>query len=262
MTPKIFSIPQNISEPDLFKKMVRASVIIHVVVILFFSLKAAIFSNETYEFDPAIRVDIVGLPSKITQPIPQKLPEPPSVAKEKIESKNLTPQKVAEKPKPIVLHPTKAKPDALEKIRKMEKEERRKKLLENIEQEVKQEENREQRQNRVNQILRGNQISPGSALHGLAKTEFNEYLGEVRNHMHQHFDLPEWMHDANLKALVLVYLDTSGLVTRRILERSSGDVRFDEYVLSSVDQASPFPKPPPKFIDLVRVKGITLGFPE
>jgi len=255
MNTKLLDIPKTISEPDLFRKMILFSVAAHVAFILFFGLKAALFPNESLSLDAAIQVDLVGLPDKIQQ-LPEKTkpaPAPPQVA----------PIRPVTPPIPKVQKAVNLKPavKALDKIKKLEREEREKKVLDNIKEEVAQEEAKEQRQAKLTKLLKGNAVSPGSSLHGLAKSEFNEYLGALQNHVNEHWNLPEWLQNDNLKASVTVYIDFRGVVTKRVLVTSSGDSRFDDLALKAVDEASPFPQPPPKFVDVVKVDGITLKFP-
>ncbi len=251
MNTKLLRIPKDVSEPDLFLKMIWFSIAAHIAFILFFGLKAALFPNPSLSLDAAIKVDLVGLPDKI-QSLPEKpAPAAPAPAPAKVEPK------VELKAKPVVLRPTKA----LDKIKKLEREEREKKVLDSLKAEVAQEEAKEERQAKLNKLLKGNAVSPGTALHGLAKSEFNEYLGALQNHVHEHWNLPEWLQNDTLKAAVTVYIDFRGVVTKRELVTSSGDSRFDSYALKAVDDASPFPQPPPKFVDVVRVDGITLKFP-
>jgi len=126
---------------------------------------------------------------------------------------------------------------------------------------VAKDEAKEERQAKLNKLIKGNAVSPGTALHGLAKTEFNEYLGSLQNHAHERWSLPEWLQNDSLKASILVYIDFRGTVIKRMLVSASGDSRFDDYALKLVDEASPFPPPPPKFVDVVRVNGVTLQFP-
>jgi colicin import membrane protein len=249
-----------LSDDNLFKKMVLLSVAIHLGLLIFFGLKAALFPNDTFNLDSAIRVDMVALPDKMTS-LPNKVQAPAPVVptQPKQEVKPLT--KVEVPKQAVVLKPT-TKAKTLEKIKKLEREEREKKVLENIQQEVAQEEAKTARQAKLRQLLKGNAVSPGTALHGLDKTDFNEYLGELHNHVQEHWNLPEWLQNDTLKATVIVYIDFRGVVIKRVLEKSSGDSRFDNYALKAVDEASPFPQPPAKFVDVVKVDGIVLGFPQ
>ncbi len=250
MKTNLLTVPANLSEPEIFKKMLVTSFVFHVILFLAFAFKTLILPNESLTLDPAIRVDLVALPDKVA-----KLPPPPTPAKPQekaIESK-------IKKNEPIVLHPKhEVKESAIDKIRKMQK-------MEQLENDVRRQEAKERaaRQAKAREILlKGNSVSPGSALHGLAKAEFNEYLVQIHQKVKENWNLPEWLQNEKLKATVIVYMDYRGVVIRRLLEKSSGDSRFDDYVIKAVDDSSPFPAPPSKFVDLVRVDGIVLGFPQ
>ncbi len=235
------------SEPDLFKRMVFFSLGLHLALFLFFGLKAVLFPSPSLTLDAAIKVDIVALPDKL-----QKLPEPQAPQMAKVPALSKTQKTVA-------IKSTANK--VIEKIKKQERAEREKKLLDNLKNEVAQEEAKEQRQAKLAKLLKGNAVSSGSALHGLAKSEFNEYLSSLQAHVHEHWNLPEWLQNDNLKASVTVFIDFRGVVLKRTLVNSSGDSRFDGFALKAVDEASPFPQPPPRFVDIVKADGITLKFP-
>ena len=152
----------------------------------------------------------------------------------------------------------------LDKIKQLEKEERRKNRLEEIEKEVRQEEAKEKqkRQEKAKQaLIKGNVASPGNALHGLQKLEFDEYKGSIQAHVYEHWALPEWLKTRNLKASVVVYIDETGNITKRDFIKTSGDEAFDDYVLKAVDESSPFPRPPDRLKDVLKYQGLVLGFP-
>jgi TonB family protein len=88
------------------------------------------------------------------------------------------------------------------------------------------------------------------------------YVDLVRRHAQDNFSLPKWLEDLNLKARAQVFLEPDGRVLRRYIVQSSGNDTYDEMVLSTIDKASPFPPPPKHFVDLAKVRGIQLGFPE
>lgn len=249
-----FRIPRNATEEVLFKKMIVASIALHIAVFIFFFVKASFFSGDPIDLDSTIRVDMVGLPDKVTQLPPAAKPKEPPKAETKPEVKTV---------EPVVLHPT--KPDtsaALKKIKEMAKEQERKRALEAIQQEVKADEQKAAREAKVNQILKGNAVNAGSALHGLQKSEFNDYASQVYADIHQHWNLPEFLKNDSLSATVVVYMNSLGVVIKRVVRKSSGNSQFDDLALKAVDEASPFPKPPDKFAGLVKDDGIVLGFPQ
>jgi len=242
------------NQDEMFKKMVFISAILHVTVILMMTVKTLLFPSQPIDLDQAIRVDIVALPDKMNlEDLPRK-PEPPTEQ----ESKDLPKpeKKKVEFPPPtkVDLHAKKQQQkkemaDAMSKIRELEQQEA--------------ERQRKERLARARAaLIKGNQISAGTSLKGIQKAQFDDYVSQIHEHIQKFWDLPEWLRNDSLKAVVVVKLNESGIVLKRVIEKSSGDPRFDAYVLRVVDNASPFPRPPEKFIDLVRYSGIALGFPE
>jgi len=51
-------------------------------------------------------------------------------------------------------------------------------------------------------------------------------------------------------------------VLSRKITMSSKNVEFDNKVLEAIDKASPFPKPPNRFVKIFEVKGVEFAFPE
>jgi colicin import membrane protein len=166
------------------------------------------------------------------------------------------------KPKDQSIDLKKKKTSSIEKIKQFEKEERKRKALESIRDEVRKQDLQEKSEKVKKLLAKGNVISAGTALTGTAKTEFNEYIGVLHSTVQEHWNLPEWLSNANLKATVVVYLDSQGNIKKRAIEKSSGDSRFDQYSLKAVDDSAPFPPPPEKFRDIVSADGIRFRFPQ
>jgi colicin import membrane protein len=238
------------TDEQLFQKMIFWSVAAHILLVLFFAVKTFLVPEESLPMEAAIRVDIIDLPDKVqTLPTQSKANEPKSVPKEDL--------KKAER--------SKVKENALAKIKKMQKEEERRKKIEQIKKELQQSENDQHnaKQREARQaLLKGNVISPGTSLTGLQRIEFDEYKGSVQAQIQEHWNLPEWLSRANLKATAVIFLDERGVVIKREIKRSSGDERFDALVIKTIDDASPLPPPPEKFRELFKVQGILLGFPQ
>jgi colicin import membrane protein len=260
-------------DSDLFFKIIVASAAIHFSILIIVALKATLFPSENIVAESAIRVDIVGLPEKMESlpqtapPIPTPpTPVPPSAAPQPVQPapapKVAQPKsQAAPEPKKINLS-KKTRAEALSKIKKIEQEQEKQKLLDSIKNDVEAEEKQKARQAKISQLIKGNRINAGTALHGIAKAEMAEYISQIQGQVQGHWNLPEWMLNANLKAVVTIFIDEQGRVTRRFIKRSSGDQRFDDFAVRAVDESVPFPPPPPKFLDLVGTEGISLGFPQ
>jgi colicin import membrane protein len=59
-----------------------------------------------------------------------------------------------------------------------------------------------------------------------------------------------------------VFIDSRGNILGRKIVKSSGNPSYDDEVLATIDRSAPFPAPPEKFVAIVSVEGILIGFPE
>jgi colicin import membrane protein len=257
------------SQPqEPMNRFIGYSLVAHVLIFAIFAVKAAFFKGEPIVFESAIKVDLVGLPDKVTAPpLPEAVSPAPSTAatpapqvETKIEPALPTP-KLAQKEKKvdidteaINLDVTKRKQSAaLERLKRLS-------ALEAIEKEVS-EENKKKALDKLKQI-KGNVLSNGSELSGVTRLQHDNYIAVVEHHVRQNWALPEWLARKNLKAQVRVRFDENGNIISRDIFKSSGNPSFDEVVLNTVEKSSPVPAPPAKFARILSVEGILLGFPE
>lgn len=240
-------------QDSLFSRMVMASVGLHFAVVLSFTIRTFLFPADAIDYQSAIRVDMVALPEK-GQQIPPAVEEKKTEEAPKPEAKPV--EKPPEKPKVDLKAKKKEKKDALDKIKALQ-------ALDNISDEVNENENKE-RQKRKDTQIKGNIASKGDAISGLVSTQLRGYMGQLERHAKEHWTLPQWLADLRPqpKAKAAVFLDAKGFVIRRTIVESSGNSTFDDLVLAAIDQASPFPAPPERFVDLVKVNGIQLNFPD
>ena len=243
-----------------FKKGVYFSFIAHVAVILFMIVKVTLFPTQEINFAEAIRVDMVGLPEKYdTNTLPEKIDDPA-----KLEEKKL-PEKVTEKTKAedkkakekvsdtIKIDKAKNKQkEALDKLKKMS-------AIEKIKQDVQNEEKRKQENEK---LIKGQVISKGTALTGLAKIQSNEYLSRLDQRIKTNWQLPQWLIGKPLKTKILLKIKPNGEIADRQIYQSSGNPTYDEYSLLAVDKSAPFPPVPEKFTEVFKEDGVIIGFPE
>lgn len=270
---------------DQVKRGLGISFALHALIISVFTLKAVFFDPEPIDFSQAVRVDMVGLPDKVdpkdlgTSPakedpkptLPEKNAEPPKVvekqAERPVESKSTPPK--PESPK----LPPKAKDEGinLERVKSQQKNalERLKAMaaLEKIKEDMAAEGKRTTTSGAgkaatSNTPIKGNVLSPGTSLTGLAKLQHDSYASDLDRHIKQHWALPEWLAKRDFKAQAVVYIDSRGNILGRKIVKSSGNPSYDEEVLSTIDKSAPFPAPPEKFLAIVSVEGILIGFPE
>src|SRR5476651_587847 len=93
MNLRYFKLSGNLLEKDLFKKTVAISFILHLSILLFFSIKALVFPSEALNLDAAIRIDMVDLPDKIANlPEPQQPQQPEQPQKTKLSEPKSMPE--------------------------------------------------------------------------------------------------------------------------------------------------------------------------
>lgn len=249
------------NENKEFKSAIKWSLIAHVAVFAMFTIKAAFFKSEAIDYSAAVRVDIVALPEKIdpneisaikpqekaketVKETAKPKPEPLPVKKEKVKD-----------PEVINLNKTKSKQqEALDKLKKMS-------AVDKIKNEVEREKNEKEALKKIAQV-KGNILSPGTALTGLNKLQHENYVADLDRHIKEHWSLPEWMSKRDFKAQARVRIDEKGQIISREISKSSGNSSYDDIVLDTIDQSAPFPQPPEKFAAIVSVQGILIGFPE
>lgn len=243
------------TDPEL-KKMLIVSVAFHVAIFLVFTVKTAFFPTDIPAYQPAIRVDLVGLPDKrnpekpVVTPKPEAIPEPakPNVKEE-------TPKAPAKEVKKADSGASQVA--ALNKLKSLSAIEK----LKNMEVGKSKEEAKPQAMTEP-EVIKGNVLSVGTSLKGLNKLQFDEYIGSLDVHVKNNWALPEWMLAQNFRAEVYIRLDRNGNLIERKLRIKSGNSEFDQRVMDALEKSNPFPAPPEKFVDLVGIQGITFAFPE
>lgn len=265
---KALSSYYNTLPADSFRKALIWSGSVHVAVFLFFIIRMAYFtSGETLIYERAAKVDIVALPDKFPHHHVEPEPEPPKPASPvpKMEEppappppvKEAEPVKKIEKKDPEAINlksNQKKQQEALKKIQQMKEREAIAK--------IKNQQAFQKRLAEAKKLIKGNQLSSGNDLSGLAKLQHEAYISSLEKHIRQNWALPEWLSSKNLKAQVRVRVDEHGQLVSRELVRSSGNSTFDDLALQTVERSAPMPPPPEKFIKLLKNDGILLGFPE
>lgn len=233
-----------LKKDDRFLRHLGYSVLLHVAVVVIFSIRVYFFPTEPLVIESAMRVDLVALPDKI--PDRAAVEEAPPKKAEKAPA----PEKVKPKPKDektVVLNSKKKQLDAINKLKQMS-------AIEELEKQVKKETS--------SVTYKGNQISKGSDLRGLSLLQHESYVRDVEKHIRKFWSIPQWLANKRLRAKVRIRFDESGTIVAKDLIQSSGNPAFDEAVLATLERASPVPKPPDKFQRLVAYEGVLVGFPE
>lgn len=241
-----------------FQKEIKASILFHVVVLGAFSIKNLLFTSPSIDYKSAIRVDIVGLPDKVTSPKPNQKAEEPAPAKP--EEKKPEPPKKEEvkKPEEKVVPKAETKKDvkdiqknALDKLKALDK------IKNTVDTQNAQQDAIERLKK---QEFRGNNLAAGNSLTGTDKFQYDAYIGELDSHVKGFWDLPRWLSEESLKTVIKVKIDARGFVTFKQVVSSSGNSAYDEVALQTVTKASPFPVPPSKFRGTLEVHGFNVEF--
>lgn len=253
-------------EEERLSRGLGVSFVVHGVILLFFTVKAVFFTPEQIDFSQAVRVDMVALPDKAPAQLEPPKPEAKPQLPDKPEEKPV--EKVAEKPptpppapKPEVKVPKADEGVNLEKV-KSKQQSALEKLKAMAALEKIKEEAAKGKADDGGQKIKGNILSPGTSLTGLSKLQHETYAADLDAHIKQHWALPEWLAKRELKAQARVQIDSRGNILGRKIVKSSGNPSYDDEVLATIDRSAPFPAPPEKFIAIVSVDGILIGFPE
>jgi TonB family protein len=244
--------------PQDFSRNIMTSLALHFAVVLVIFFQAVLIPQEPLDLRDAIRVDVVDLPKKIETlpepappepaPAPAPTPAPPPEAKAP-EVKTPEPQ-AKSKPKAEKINVKKAQSHAMDKLKQMS-------ALEKLKQEI-----AESKKPKTAEPVRGNQVSAGNSLTGLARIDFDRYLDSLKTKVNSNLSIPEWLAGADLRAQVQVLIDERGYVTKRTIKKSSNNEVFDAKVLEAIDASSPLPPPPDRLRGLLSTSGITFNFPQ
>lgn len=243
-----------------FSSFLVQSILFHGFLFSLMLINVFFFTEHKINYIPAIKVDLVALPDKrpprrsavVTKTPPKAAKTPPKIQK-------TSPKQPKQRPQPLQVKAQKVKPQKKSEVTEpslvydKHLQEVGQTAIERLKH-LKQIESMVEKQ----EVIKGNRLASGTDIKGLDKLDYDNYVGQLHQHIQSHWELPQWLAVSDeLSTVVRVYLDVNGYVTRRELIESSGDVRFDQIVLSAIDAASPFPKPEDKFINIVR-SGITL----
>ena len=249
---------------DNFAKSIRWSLIAHGIFGALLVFRAVFYPSEAIFIQRAIRVDMVGLPAK-SQTLPN-IPNPakPLATPAAVKPPEATPAPALKKlpdakkpaaksidPKKLDLRKSTAEEDAIKRLQAF------KKLAEMSKQRP-----QPDAQTKPSPPVRGSVLAAGSSVTGLNKIDYDSYLEKLDDKVKTNWNLPSLLKNQNLTATIVVYIDGSGNITKKILKKSSGNSVFDEKCLESIERSGPFESPPSKLANILAVDGIEFGFPE
>ncbi|MDR3607371.1 MAG: TonB family protein [Oligoflexia bacterium] len=252
--------PPFINKPhdEKLSRGLTISIAVHVALALLIIFKNLVFPGKPVAYIPALRVDLVGLPTQLKR----EMLNPSKEIKEIIQAKPApaphaahapSPPKTMAEPNEMVLKPTKQS----EKYR----EKRLKSSLERIKSLAKISALDTQTPAQATPIM-GNKISKGTSLSAEARESDREnYIDTLQNALQQNWALPMWLERQQLNAKVMIFVDASGRLIQFRFVQSSGNPQFDEAVKRTLMQSQPFPAPPSDVAPTLSSNGVLVGFP-
>lgn len=235
---------------ESLKRYLLISLGAHVAFALAMLINTYVFPREPIELVSAIRVDMVDLPDKL---VDKEIVETPAKARPPEPKAEVKPEKVEKRPDKAV-NLEKKQLDALAKLKQES-------AIEKLQKEV-ESENKKKPTPPAAATFKGNQITSGTELRGLARAQHDQYVGSLERLVRGNWALPEWLANKNLRAQVRIKVNAKGEVVDIKLIKPSGNPSFDENVMMTVQKSSPLPPPPERLELLLRNEGIVLGFPE
>lgn len=225
------------------------------------------------EFKSAIRVDMVGLPTKTLTELEGIDATLPVETVEKKAEELVTPEP-SDTAMRLPDKKAKAEAEAKKKAKAQKaaaaKEEARKKRLADVRASLKIEQRRKALRKELSQEaegetrapLTGNIVSEGYSVTGDVASDMDVYQGRARAHLGKMWKLPGWMEASSLSAEVLLKIAPNGRILSQKFVKKSGNQEFDNSVLNAIRDAEPYPAPPPSLRQTVMEEGIRWGFPK
>ncbi len=236
-----------------FRRWILYSITGHFVLFLLMIFASPnIFSrSRSTQIKQTVRVDMVGLPDIKRTSTPKKK----KVQKKKKASR---PKKKASRPKKKASRPKKkATPKKSQK-----KKSTPKKPVDTRAAQADAIEKLKQDQSLEPPTYKGEKISKGQSQDGEISTVLlNAYFDRVKMHVIRYWNLPQWLADKDLRATVIIQVNSYGDITRIELERTSGNETFDQVVIDTIRTASPLPEPLPELNSVLK-QGVGFHFPE
>lgn len=228
----------------------------HALVFIAFAVRAYFVPQEQIQFENVIHVDMVGLPDR-AKPAPEApAPAPPAETKAPPAKPELPPTtKPAPKNESPKVNLNKVKQSEAAALKRLEAIERLKRSMGGEKSPEKTETSAKSAP-----LVKGNEISHGSALKGIAKLNYENYQETAHAHIRKHWNLPHWMANANLSARVRVWIDAQGNVVRKEITQKSARPDFDDRALRALESATPLPRPPAELANVLAVEGMEIEF--
>lgn len=248
-------------------KGLLVSFLVHFLILAIVILSATFVRTvPKIDLTQAVRVDMVGLPDKAAETLPEKLTEPQS---KPAEMPSKTEPDKAQKPDTPKVIPPKEVPKketqdiALKKSKERQQEALRKLKRQSAIESIKDELNKERAKlEATSKPIKGEVLSPGSKPSGLAKIEYDLFLAQIDSSIKNNWTLPGWLLNKPLQARLKVRIDPFGRLLSTEIIKSSGNPTYDEFCVQAIGKSVPFPSVPERFVEIFKTDGFVIGFPD
>lgn len=261
--------PEAQKHADQFSRSLYVSLLLHGFFVVILTVQSVFFSRPHLDISQAISVSIGEL--KNSERLPEKIQSadnPVTAASPKVAEKAPVKEEAPKANEKKIIEKTE-KPDVDLKANKSKQQKalaqlKKSSALEKIKQELKKEAASKVQQTRHSRSTssRSYIVPAGTALSGLDRLQADEYLALLDQRIKQNWALPQWLINKPLKARILVKINEAGQLLSLSALSTSGNTSYDQYCMSAIEKAAPFPTVPEKLSEKFRVDGIVVGFPE
>lgn len=201
-----------------------------VVFILGFSFKKGL--SQDIILKASVQVNLVALPEKkLSSSIRTKPKKIVLLSKKKAKKQN----------------PKNKQKDILKKIKERLRKQKQKNVLKKIKDKGVKDKN--------------NSVKAGNKLSSELQNQIQNYLEELKLHVHSFWSIPQWIDQSSLKVEIIVYLNKNGDLLRSKYFSKSANEDFNLQAFNALNLASPYPPPPKELVDLLKSSGIIFSFP-
>lgn len=89
------------------------------------------------------------------------------------------------------------------------------------------------------------------------------YLTEIYNRIKSNYIIPDIISEKQrkeLRAIIVIYIDSNGKLIKYEFEKRSGNSHFDNALINAINRSSPFKPPPKERAKIYKTEGIGINF--
>ena len=261
-----------------FRKNLKASRLIHTLLLLLALLSDYFFKDQAKPYVPSLRVDLVALPdllkNEVNRAHQKALQKELSQILKNAEQTAQQIQKTQKKTEADtrLKQPVNSSPPAQMALSQRSKDrpkassyEQNKKAIDRLKLLAKIQDRLTadtESTRRKPILMKGNKLSQGSSVAEDARESSEEsYFDLLKDKLQENWSLPPWIARQNLSAQVEIRIDARGNLAQIHFVRASGSPQFDDAVKKTIQMSQPFPTPPDEVRLSLQKHGILIGFP-